>query len=516
MTPPIVIIGAGLAGLCCARQLHRQGVGFLLLEASDGVGGRIRTDIVEGFRLDRGFQVLLTSYPEAQQGLDDNALALRPFLPGALVRYGGRFQRLADPWRQPVVALRSLWSPIGSLADKWRVARLRSRSLQGTVAERFRDPEMTTFQALQQAGFSHAMLERFFRPFLGGVFLDPELRTSSRMLHFVFRMFSLGHACLPAAGMEAIPRQLAAALPPASLRLGARVVHVQPDAVRLDTGAALHASAVVVAVEGPAAAQLLGDAMPSAGQGVTCLYFAAASPPVAQPVLVLNGEGRGPINNLCVPTVVAPSYGPGDLSLVSVTVLASPTTQPGCRPRCAHSSGTGSARQSRPGVMCGPTAFPTPCPAKPRQRWPSRNARCAGSPACTSAAIIVTRPRSRAPWSPAGARLRRCWRISPAGRPEAVRLSGVLASPPGMPGVLLGVLVVPAASQAGSRRPRRHPLRHQRPIRSHRPVWRDQAAKQLRVQDLRENLQALYQAWPGAAGVGAGVHGVDLLLLHSG
>ncbi|MBM3226539.1 MAG: FAD-dependent oxidoreductase [Candidatus Tectomicrobia bacterium] len=321
MTPPIVIIGAGLAGLCCARQLHRQGVGFLLLEASDGVGGRIRTDIVEGFRLDRGFQVLLTSYLEAPQVLDYNTLALRPFLPGALVRYGGRFQRLADPWHQPFVALRSLWSPIGSLADKWRVARLRSRSLQGTVEERFRDPEMTTFQALQQAGFSHAMLERFFRPFLGGVFLDPELRTSSRMLHFVFRMFSLGNACLPAAGMEAIPRQLAAALPPASLRLGARVVHVQPDAVRLDTGEALHASAVVVAVEGPAAAQLLGDAMPSAGQGVTCLYFAAAYPPVAQPVLVLNGEGRGPINNLCVPTVVAPSYGPGDLSLVSVTVL---------------------------------------------------------------------------------------------------------------------------------------------------------------------------------------------------
>ncbi|MBL9163087.1 MAG: FAD-dependent oxidoreductase [Planctomycetaceae bacterium] len=321
MTHDVVIVGGGLAGLCCALQLKQRGVSFLLVEASDGIGGRIRTDLVAGFRLDRGFQVFLTSYPEAKQRLDYEALQLRPFLPGALVRHGEKFHLLTDPWRRPFAAMRSLASPIGSFADKWRVARLRSRSLHGSDEDQFRDPELTTLQSLQDAGFSNSMIDRFFRPFLGGVFLDPDLRTSSRMLHFTFRMFSLGSACLPADGMEAIPRQLASALPPSAIRLNARVVRVQAGAVSLESGEQLNARAVVVAVDGAAAARLLGDAISSAGQGVTCLYFAARRPPVEQPILVLNGERRGPINNLCVPTLVAPSYGPGDASLVSATVL---------------------------------------------------------------------------------------------------------------------------------------------------------------------------------------------------
>ncbi|VTT96501.1 amine oxidase : Amine oxidase OS=Cystobacter violaceus Cb vi76 GN=Q664_38845 PE=4 SV=1: Amino_oxidase [Gemmataceae bacterium] len=324
MTNEVVIVGAGLAGLCCARELHHRGIRFRLLDAADGVGGRVRTDVVDGFRLDRGFQVFLTSYPEAQKVLDYPALRLTPFRPGALVRAAGAFHTLTDPWRRPVAAVRSLLAPVGSLADKLRVARLRSRALTGSVADRFREPETTTLDALKGNGFSAAMIDRFFRPFLGGIFLEPELSTSSRMFQFVFRMFSVGEACLPAEGMEAIPRQLAAGLPPESIRLGACVEQVRPDAVRLDTGEELGARAVVVATEGPAAARLLGGDAPTAAQGVTCLYFAAPRPPVDQPVLVLNGEGRGPVNNLCVPTAVAPTYGPAGSSLVSATVLGTP------------------------------------------------------------------------------------------------------------------------------------------------------------------------------------------------
>jgi len=321
MTHDVLIVGAGLAGLCCARRLQNEGVRCLLLESADGVGGRIRTDVVDGFRLDRGFQVFLTSYPEAKQLLDYDALRLESFLPGALVRYGGRFHELTDPWRRPLAAVRSLFSPIGTFADKLRVARLRSRSLKGTIEERFRDPETTTLQSLRDAGFSTGMIDRFFRPFLGGIFLDRELDTSSRMFYFVFRMFSLGSASLPAEGMEAIPRQLASGLPVGSIRLGAKVVRVQTGSVTLETGEEIHARAVVVATEGAGAAKLLGDAIPTAGQGVTCLYFATSRAPIEQPILVLNGEGRGPINNLCVPTLIAPSYGPHGKSLVSVTVL---------------------------------------------------------------------------------------------------------------------------------------------------------------------------------------------------
>lgn len=321
MNHDVLIIGAGLSGLCCARKLQQQGIRCLVLEASDGVGGRVRTDIVDGFRLDRGFQVFLTSYPEAKAILDYEALDLKPFLPGALVRYDGRFHELTDPWRRPLSAIRALFSPIGSFADKLRIASFRSRSLRGTIEDGFREPETTSLQALQDAGFSPSMIERFFRPFLGGIFLDSELRTSSRMLNFVFRMFSLGNACLPAEGMEAIPRQLATALSPDSIRLGVRVVRVGPGAVTLSTGEELRAKSVVVAVEGRAARELLGDTISPSGQGTMCFYFSAPRSPIAKSLLVLNGDGRGPINNLCVPTVAAPSYGPGDKSLVSVTVL---------------------------------------------------------------------------------------------------------------------------------------------------------------------------------------------------
>ncbi len=322
MSQDVLIVGAGLAGLCCARRLQQHGFRCRVLESSDGVGGRMRTDLVEGFRLDRGFQVFLTSYPEAKSVLDYEALRLKSFLPGALVRYGGRFHELTDPWRRPFAALQSLRSPIGSLADKLRVGRFRAQSLRGTLEDRFRDPETTSLRALQDAGFSVEMIDRFFRPFLGGIFLDPDLQTSSRMLNFVFRMFSLGKACLPAEGMEAIPRQLAAGLQPGSIHFGSQVIRVQSGSVTLANGETLHGQAVVVCVDGQTAADLLGDTISSAGQGTTCLYFSAPCSPIIQPILVLNGEGRGPINNLCIPTVAAPSYGPGGKSLVSVTVLS--------------------------------------------------------------------------------------------------------------------------------------------------------------------------------------------------
>ena len=316
----VVIVGGGLAGLCCARELHKRGVRFVLLESSDAVGGRIRTDVVDGFRLDRGFQVFLSSYPEAQQVLNYDALRLAPFLPGAVVRSGGKFYTLTDPWRRPFAALRSLTAPIGTLGDKLRVARLRARVCKGALEERFRDPETSTIQLLTECGFSNRMIEQFFRPFLGGIFLDHELETSSRMFEFVFRMFAQGVACLPAEGMEAIPRQLAEGLPRDAVRLTSPVARVGPGSVSLESGEELNARAVVVATEGPIAARLLGADRPTAGQAVTCLYFAAFRAPVEQPTLVLNGEG-GPINNLCVPTVVASSYGPPGAHLVSVSVL---------------------------------------------------------------------------------------------------------------------------------------------------------------------------------------------------
>lgn len=326
----VLVVGAGLAGLCCARRLAERGLSAIVLEASDGVGGRVRTDEVAGFRLDRGFQVLSTAYPEARAVLDYGALDLRAFYPGALVRFGGRFHRVADPWRHPLDGITGALSPIGSFADKLRVARLRHRACAGSLAELFARPETSGEGLLRGLGFTDAMLDRFFRPFLGGVMLDRNLGASSRMLELVIRMFAGGTAALPANGMGAIPAQIAAALPAGSVRVAAPVAAIEAGRCTLRSGEVVTGRAIVVATEGPEASRRLDLPPPSPSRGVTCLYYAAAyadaaaRAPIAEPILILDGDGRGPVNNLCLPSAVAPGYAPPGTTLVSATVLGTP------------------------------------------------------------------------------------------------------------------------------------------------------------------------------------------------
>jgi len=321
----VLIIGGGLAGLCCALRLHQSGISSQILEASDGVGGRVRTDKVEGFLLDRGFQVLLTAYPEARRVLDYDALNLRPFYPGALIRYKKRFYRFADPWHHPIDGLLGIFTPVGSFTDKLRVRKLRSHVLTGSLSDLYNRPETTTLQALRNLGFSENMIDSFFKPFIGGVFFDPTLGVSSRMFEFGFRMFSMGDTALPSGGMGAIPEQAAARLPAGSVRTEARVESIQEDGVILKSGEKMKAHAVVVATEGPEAARLHGDQERPASRSVTCVYFAADEPPFSGPLLVLNGEGKGLINSLCFPSSVAPNYAPKGKSLVSVTIIGNPS-----------------------------------------------------------------------------------------------------------------------------------------------------------------------------------------------
>jgi phytoene dehydrogenase-like protein len=325
---PVIIVGAGLAGLACARTLAKAGVSVTTLEASDGVGGRVRTDTVEGFRLDRGFQVFFTAYPEARAVLDYPALDLHAFAPGALVRVGGRFYRIMDPVRRPFAALAGLFAPVGSLSDKANTLRLRRQVLSASVDSIFSAPERTAEVALKEFGFSDRILDRFFRPFFGGIFLERDLTTSSRMLRFVYRMLAEGDTTLPAAGMEAIPRQVAAGLPEGSIRLRARVTAVEPGAesalVLLEGGEWLRAGVVILATEGDAAAALTGAFPAPRPRPVACLYFSADRAPLQEPLLVLDGNGRGPVTTLAVPSRVAPSYAPAGGHLISATVLGAP------------------------------------------------------------------------------------------------------------------------------------------------------------------------------------------------
>ncbi len=319
-SPDVLIVGAGLAGLCCARLLHENGVSFQILEASDAIGGRVRTDTVDGFLLDRGFQVLLTAYPEAQHNLDYSLLDLKPFTHGALSWYAGRMNRLADPWRTPGVWWEAIRSDFGSLSDKFRIASLRSSLHRVSINDIFHHPDRPTKDALASLGFSKEMIHHFFRPFLGGILLDGELQSSSRMFEFVFKMISEGDTVIPARGMGAIPAQLAKKFPAGSLRLNAHVDSLHESELTLTGGETLRARAIVVAAEGPSAAHLVGEVEP-ASRSVTCFYYSAAEPPVAEPILVLNGDGAGPVNNFSVISQVAPSYAPAGKHLISVTVL---------------------------------------------------------------------------------------------------------------------------------------------------------------------------------------------------
>ena len=315
----VVVVGAGLAGLVAARHLSRQGHDVQVLEASDGIGGRVRTDLVDGFRLDRGFQVLLTGYPEVRRQLDLRALDLRAFEPGAMVWQGGSGHVVGDPIKRPSRLPSTVFAPIGTIGDKLRIVRLRARLARTEPVALLRAPETSTATALRSAGFSPTIVDRFFRPLFGGIQLDPELRTSSRMFDVIFRTLSNGESVVPARGMGEIPAQLAAAIPPTSIHTGCEVTAATGTSVELADGRSVTARAVVVAVEGPAAHRLLG-LREVGSRSVGCVYFAADHPPVKDRLVVLDGSSSGPVLNVAVMSNVSPEYAPAGQHLIAAAL----------------------------------------------------------------------------------------------------------------------------------------------------------------------------------------------------
>lgn len=317
MDHDVVIVGAGLAGLACARTLHAAGVDAMVLEASDGVGGRVRSDVVDGFVLDRGFQILLTAYPELDRWIDVESLDLCRFDAGARVRVDGRFHTVGDPLRRPADLVSTLRAPIGSPLDKLRILQAVASVRRGSVPDLLRRPDTTTAERLRRLGFSDRAVERFLRPLFAGIQLDPDLEVSSRRFDVILRMLAVGDSAVPATGMGAFPAAIAAGLPDGAVRLSTPVRGAGPGEVRVDDGS-LTATAVVVATDGPSAAAITGLVDDPGSRPVAALWFGADAPPLRGPRLVLDGDSSGPVRNLAVMSEVAPGYAPpGRASVVA-------------------------------------------------------------------------------------------------------------------------------------------------------------------------------------------------------
>lgn len=242
----VYVVGAGISGLIAALELEQAGFEPIILEKSDGVGGRVRTVEIEGYRLDIGFQVLLSAYPLVNKYLDMNALGLQKLASGAQILVNGKRYRIGDPTRDLGALLPTVFANIGSVADKFRILLLNQRLKRKTIEEIFDSPEFTTLEYLEGLGFSKKIIDRFFRPFFAGIFLEPSLRTSSRMFEFVYKMFGEGYATIPANGIGALSEQLKSKLTRTEIRLQTPVNRVTNEDIVLDSGEVLPHSGVII------------------------------------------------------------------------------------------------------------------------------------------------------------------------------------------------------------------------------------------------------------------------------
>ena len=322
-----IIVGAGLAGLTCAKVLSERGAHVTVFEASDGVGGRVRTDAVDRFLLDRGFQVYFTSYPVARRHLDHAKLDFRSFDPGAIVHREGKRTVLSDPVRDPKALVPSLLSGAATFPDKLRTAALAARALSGTAATASGedgDADTSTLEYLRASGLSERYIDSFYRPFYGGVFLSRSLYTSSRVFRFTFRMLATGKTVVPAKGMAEIPTQLASHLPTDSILLDSPVEALLREGDRVAgvkvKGREYEADAVVVATDAPAAGKLTGEAVPEGSVGEVCLYYETSGIGSGKKV-VLNAEEDAFVNNAVEISAVSERYAPDGRHLLYAVTL---------------------------------------------------------------------------------------------------------------------------------------------------------------------------------------------------
>ncbi|SRX55491.1 NAD(P)/FAD-dependent oxidoreductase [Aequorivita sp. CIP111184] len=315
----IHIIGAGVSGLIAATVLEQNGFSPVIIEATDRVGGRVKTDLLEGYQLDHGFQVLLTAYPYAQKYLNLESLDLQKFLPGAAIYKNGKQIVIGDPLRDASLLFSTLFSGIGTFSDKLKILQLNHNLKKKTLSTIFSDKEQTTLSYLKDFGFSNEMIDDFFKPFFSGIFLENKLETSSRMFEFVYKMFGEGYAALPKAGIEAIPKQLSQNLKHTTFRFNTKVTAVKDGEITLADHTQLESDFTILATD---ANNLIENLKNQALKWKSCdtLYFETEKRTIKKPLIGLIPKEGTLINNIFYHTSLATTKKPNK-ELLSVTVI---------------------------------------------------------------------------------------------------------------------------------------------------------------------------------------------------
>jgi hypothetical protein len=318
MEHSVAVIGAGLAGLRCALLLKEAGIDAHVFEREHQVGGRMRTEKVDGFLLDYGFHVMQTAYPTSQRTFDFEKLETQAFEPGAIIvqkkKNQAKFWRMADPFRRPIQGALSGMNRFASPIDLLRVARLRFSVRKGKTDRVFEGKNQDTLSYLKQQGFSQSIIDRFFHPLFSGIFLEDDLRTNERMFRFVFRMMSKGNMVLPRGGIAAAPNQLAQ-------RLGENRIHLNSDVSIID-GTTLNVNGKTKSFD--AIVRAFNPNQVNEKRHVWTLHFDAEQSPLNSQHVLLNGDVKisdGLIAHLAVPSDVQPEYAPAGRSLVTITVV---------------------------------------------------------------------------------------------------------------------------------------------------------------------------------------------------
>ena len=317
----VAVVGAGIAGLTAAYRLQKKGYKVHVFEAASQVGGRIRTERVEGFLLDRGFHLFFSAYPELKNFIDVKRLNVNPVYPGTLIRYENEFNLMCSPSTQIKDILSTMVAGNATWKDKLKMIRLLGAANQLNDKKLLDKEDITALEYFENQGFSDKFINSFFKPFLASTFLDNEMSTPSRLALFIFKMFNKGVVGLPEAGIGAIPEQVADKLEKGTLHLQSKVKKISSAGIQLLKGDFITADRVLLATNPLALSELLPNYNISLeSRHVTCLYFATDTVPVSKPVVVLNGEDKGLVNNLCVVDLVQPTYAPEGSHLVAIHV----------------------------------------------------------------------------------------------------------------------------------------------------------------------------------------------------